>query len=246
MLVHRQSAETDDPAGTLLSGYRPLPGIFDEMMDRDGRVRAHWRPFLSMLAALGGEEINRRFAVADRHLRESGVFYRVYEDPAGAERAWPLSHVPLLIEPTEWEALKAGLTQRAAVARSGAGGCLRSGGAGPRWPAAGGGDRRQSGIPAAAGRRCAAGRRASALLRGRSRPRRRRPMVGARAIARRRRPARATRWRTGSRCRARCPTSTAPCMSSGWRHSSRRLQAELVAAQPAATIRASACSRPGR
>ena len=61
-------------------------GIFDEMMDADGRVRPHWRPFLAMLASLGGEEINRRFAVADRYLRDSGVFYRVYEDPAGAER----------------------------------------------------------------------------------------------------------------------------------------------------------------
>ena len=61
------------------------------MMDRDGRLRAHWRPFLGMLAALGADEINRRFAAADRYLRESGVFYRVYEDPAGAERPWPLA-----------------------------------------------------------------------------------------------------------------------------------------------------------
>ena len=28
----------------LLSGYPPLPGIFDEMVDRDGRVRMHWQP----------------------------------------------------------------------------------------------------------------------------------------------------------------------------------------------------------
>ena len=96
-----------------VAGYRPLPGIFDEMMDGDGRVRAHWQPFLSMLAALGGEEINRRFAAADRYLRDSGVFYRVYEDAAGLERPWPLSHVPLLIEPSEWKDLEAGLAQRA-------------------------------------------------------------------------------------------------------------------------------------
>ena len=38
-----------------------------------------------------------RFAAADRHVHDSGVFYRVYEDVAGAERPWPLSHVPLLI-----------------------------------------------------------------------------------------------------------------------------------------------------
>jgi uncharacterized circularly permuted ATP-grasp superfamily protein/uncharacterized alpha-E superfamily protein len=100
---------------TLLSGYRPLPGIVDEMMDGDGRVRAHWKPLLSMLAGLGPEEIGRRFASADRYLRDSGVFYRVYEDPAGVERPWPLSHIPLLIEPSEWKALEAGLTQRAGL-----------------------------------------------------------------------------------------------------------------------------------
>src|SRR5271155_1887315 len=96
-----------------VAGYRALPGIFDEMMDGGGRVRAHWRPFLAMLAALGAEEVNRRFAAADRYLRGSGVFYRVYEDAAGIERPWPLSHVPLIIEPTEWKKLEAGLIQRA-------------------------------------------------------------------------------------------------------------------------------------
>jgi uncharacterized circularly permuted ATP-grasp superfamily protein/uncharacterized alpha-E superfamily protein len=97
----------------LLSGYSPLPGIFDEMMDADGQVRPHWRPFLAMLASLGADEINRRFAVADRYLHDSGVFYRVYEDPAGAERPWPLSHMPLIINSDEWAALKSGLIQRA-------------------------------------------------------------------------------------------------------------------------------------
>ena len=47
----------------------PGPAAADEMMDRDGRVREHWRPFLRMLAALGPGEVDRRFAAADRHLR---------------------------------------------------------------------------------------------------------------------------------------------------------------------------------
>src|SRR5882757_8480 len=112
-----QRDQTNDPrAGDIkriLSGYRPLPGIFDEMMDPQGRPRTHWQSFLGMLAGLGTDEINRRFSAADRHLRESGVFYRVYEDPAGAERPWPLSHIPLIIAATEWEALRVGLIQRA-------------------------------------------------------------------------------------------------------------------------------------
>ncbi|MEA2949308.1 MAG: hypothetical protein QOI40_4638, partial [Alphaproteobacteria bacterium] len=108
-----RNAVASPDLGPLLSGYRPLPGIFDEMVDRDGRVRAHWRPLLAMLASLGPKELNRRFTAADRHLHDSGVFYRVYEDPAGGRRPWPLSHVPLLIDAAEWETLKAGLVQRA-------------------------------------------------------------------------------------------------------------------------------------
>src|SRR6476660_853510 len=110
MDAQRDSASQDEP---LLAAYRPLPGGFDEMVDAKGRRRPHWRPFLGMLAGLGPDEINRRFAAADRHVRDSGVFYRVYEDPAGATRPWPLSHVPLLIEAGEWRDLKAGLIQRA-------------------------------------------------------------------------------------------------------------------------------------
>jgi uncharacterized circularly permuted ATP-grasp superfamily protein/uncharacterized alpha-E superfamily protein len=114
MMAKPDSVEQRDAAlQRLISGYRPLPGIFDEMMDADGGVRAHWHLFLSMLAALGSDEINRRFAAADRYLRDSGVFYRVYEDAAGLERPWPLSHIPLLIAPAEWQELEAGLTQRA-------------------------------------------------------------------------------------------------------------------------------------
>jgi uncharacterized circularly permuted ATP-grasp superfamily protein/uncharacterized alpha-E superfamily protein len=102
-----------DAFNKLLSDYRPLPGIVDEMVQADGGVRAHWQAFLGALGLLGVEEINRRFAAADRYLRDSGVFYRVYEDPAGAERPWPLSHLPLIIDATEWKALKAGLIKRA-------------------------------------------------------------------------------------------------------------------------------------
>jgi len=115
MPAQRDTAAELQSAGLeqFVANYRPLPGIFDEMMDGDGRVRAHWQPFLAMLAALGAEEINRRFAAADRYLRGSGVFYRVYEDAAGIERPWPLSHVPLIVEPSEWRQLEAGLIQRA-------------------------------------------------------------------------------------------------------------------------------------
>src|SRR6516165_4348927 len=112
VLDSSEQAGGADPA-RLVAGYAPLPGIFDEMMDADGRVRPHWHLFLARLGGMGADEINRRFAAADRHLHDSGVFYRIYEDPAGSERPWPLSHIPLLIDAAEWQELKAGLVQRA-------------------------------------------------------------------------------------------------------------------------------------
>ena len=107
--------EKSGPAAVaqLLAGYTPLPGIYDEMMGPDGEVRAHWRDLLAGLAALGREELTRRFAAAERYLHDSGVFYRVYEDDAGVERPWPLTPIPLIIAAEEWERLQAALVERA-------------------------------------------------------------------------------------------------------------------------------------
>jgi uncharacterized circularly permuted ATP-grasp superfamily protein/uncharacterized alpha-E superfamily protein len=97
----------------LLAQYKPLPGVHDELVDGEGRPRAHWTSLLAALAEMGVEEVNRRFRAADRHLYRSGVFYRVYDDPNGGERPWPISHLPLVIDAAEWRALERGLIQRA-------------------------------------------------------------------------------------------------------------------------------------
>ena len=111
-------ADPSDGFERLTGGYRPLAGAFDEMMGADGRLRPHWLPFLGQFADLGDEETGRRFAAADRHLKDSGVFYRVYEDPAGTERAWPFSHLPLVIDAADWRRLEKGLIQRARLIES--------------------------------------------------------------------------------------------------------------------------------
>jgi uncharacterized circularly permuted ATP-grasp superfamily protein/uncharacterized alpha-E superfamily protein len=100
--------------GGLLSRYKVQPGLYDEMLDADGQVRPQWLPFVTRLASLGPAELASRFVAADRHLRESGVFFRVYDD-TGGERHWPLSHVPLLISAEDWKQIKAGVVQRAGL-----------------------------------------------------------------------------------------------------------------------------------
>lgn len=97
----------------LMAGYRPLPGIYDEMVDEAGRMRPHWAPLVERLSSEAPGALAQRFAAADRYLKESGVFYRVYDDPEASERPWPLSHMPLLISPADWAAIEAGVIQRA-------------------------------------------------------------------------------------------------------------------------------------
>ena len=95
----------------LTANYRPLPNIPDEFIDAEGSQRPHWVRFLTLSVALALPEIDSRFATADRHIRYAGVSYRAYGDTS--ERAWPLSHLPLLIEASEWKEIAAGISQRA-------------------------------------------------------------------------------------------------------------------------------------
>src|SRR6266478_4837106 len=93
------------------SRYVRLPGIPDEYIGPDGTPRAAWSRFFDAFAALSPVDIERRFASADRHLREAGVTYRAPGETA--DRLWPLSHLPLIIDDTDWKQLTAGIAQRA-------------------------------------------------------------------------------------------------------------------------------------
>ena len=63
--------------------------------------------------ALGPTELAARVERADQYLRDAGVFYRKYDGAEGKERAWPLAHIPLLINEADWVQISSGLTQRA-------------------------------------------------------------------------------------------------------------------------------------
>ncbi|WP_213771305.1 circularly permuted type 2 ATP-grasp protein [Bradyrhizobium sp. dw_78] len=91
--------------------YVRLPGTPDEYIAEDGAPRAVWTRFFDAFAALNPADIERRFASADRHLREAGVTYRTPGD--SADRIWPLSHLPLIIDEADWQQLAAGIAQRA-------------------------------------------------------------------------------------------------------------------------------------
>ena len=99
--------------GALLSGYARQPGVADELFTSDGEMRAVWRPFISELEKLNKEEISARFARGDRYLHDAGVFFRQYSSDPLTERAWPLSHVPVILPEAEWNTICKGLAERA-------------------------------------------------------------------------------------------------------------------------------------
>ena len=94
-----------------LAGYRVARGAADELLGADGRPREHWLALLGALAKLGEADIDQRFASANRRIDEMGVTYRA---PGEArERVAPLARLPLLLPQAEWEAIEAGIVQRA-------------------------------------------------------------------------------------------------------------------------------------
>lgn len=104
---------TPPETAPFFQAYRPRAHAVDEVVTPEGAVKPHWADYLAALSRLGQPEAARRFQLAERHLRESGVFYRVYSDPQGLERDWPLSHAPLILTQADWAHLSAATAQRA-------------------------------------------------------------------------------------------------------------------------------------
>ncbi|MGO4713986.1 circularly permuted type 2 ATP-grasp protein [Bradyrhizobium sp. 2TAF24] len=90
--------------------YAPLPGIPDEFIGADGQPRPHWRRLLDYLSA---NDMERSLAVARRHIRDLGISYRVGDE--AKERNWPVSSLPLVIDESDWQAISAGIVQRASM-----------------------------------------------------------------------------------------------------------------------------------
>jgi len=102
---HRSEAWTQN--------YTPLSGIPDEFIGADGAPRQHWHRFLDALAHFDQDDLNQRFATAERRMRDIGVSYRAYGETK--ESSWPLSGLPLLISHSEWRDISAGIVQRAGL-----------------------------------------------------------------------------------------------------------------------------------
>ena len=111
----RRAADLEPSAAKRLSGwlrgYAPIQGIPDELFDATGRPRGDWLSFLGDFAEYPEGEFKSRFDLATRHIRDTGVSYRIYGEEN--ERSWPLNPLPLILGKQEWSQIAAGVEQRA-------------------------------------------------------------------------------------------------------------------------------------
>src|SRR6187401_2248437 len=87
---------------------------YDELNDARGAMRAHWRPLIDRLRAdESPDAVRRSLELTRRLVVENGVTYNVYADPQGTDRPWALDPLPFVLPAAEWQAIEAGVAQRA-------------------------------------------------------------------------------------------------------------------------------------
>lgn len=97
---------------SLLEGYRPIAGTYDEVFAADGSVRP---PFARSFATFGRratEEFARSQSLAERALLNQGVTFSVFSDSRGSEKIFPFCLLPRPISAQDWAELERGLIQR--------------------------------------------------------------------------------------------------------------------------------------
>jgi uncharacterized circularly permuted ATP-grasp superfamily protein len=87
-------------------------GFFDEVFDRDGGVRPHYRGVIERLAGLTPEDLDRREGIRDALFRSQGITFTVYGDDDGLERTFPMDLLPRIIPAEEWDVVERGVAQR--------------------------------------------------------------------------------------------------------------------------------------
>ncbi|MDQ8730982.1 circularly permuted type 2 ATP-grasp protein [Bradyrhizobium sp. LHD-71] len=99
-----------DDWSAAFADYVPLPGVPDEFIGVDGAPKAQWLQWMERVPA---RNIDRSLALAERHIRDLGISYRVRGE--AQERTWPLSGLPLLIDEGEWAEISKSIVQRASL-----------------------------------------------------------------------------------------------------------------------------------
>ena len=89
-----------------------LSAAWDEMSDARGDYRPHWQGLSQKIHRWSSEERNSISAAAIRMIEDLGTTFNVYSDVGGVGQPYELDPIPLMVSPTEWAQVSAGLAQR--------------------------------------------------------------------------------------------------------------------------------------
>ena len=92
--------------------YPPSEGIYDEMVEGERTVRAHYRRIHDLWSRLTPAELAERRRAVDSAFLRQGITFNVYGDAKGVERIFPFDMMPRVVPAKEWRQIEAGLVQR--------------------------------------------------------------------------------------------------------------------------------------
>lgn len=85
---------------------------FDEVFDRDGSPRPHYREVIARMGGMDEKELARRERLQNLSLLNQGITFAVYGAREGRERVFPFDFVPRIVPADEWKRIEEGLVQR--------------------------------------------------------------------------------------------------------------------------------------
>ncbi|MBM3270702.1 MAG: hypothetical protein FJZ01_23975, partial [Candidatus Sericytochromatia bacterium] len=119
--------------------------FYDEMFERPGEPRPHYRHLFEVLSGLRADEFEYKRRLADATFLTQGITFAVYGDERRTEKIFPFDLVPRIIPDSEWGPIEDGLRQlsrptiwrrvRARIGRPGSEGCVSRGQLGRMNPA---------------------------------------------------------------------------------------------------------------
>ena len=84
--------------------------FFDEMMDRSGNPKDHYKAFNDIISVASAEELRKRHEKARFHFLKQGITFNPDEDDT--EQTPPFDFVPIIIPEDKWKEVEKGLKQR--------------------------------------------------------------------------------------------------------------------------------------
>lgn len=102
----------DELRGAVSNGNPSMASPALDVAAGTGKITDVWRQFFVTLEDDSAADMDQRAANLARQVRDNGITYNVYADENGPQRPWSLDLFPLIVDPSSWQRIEAGVLQR--------------------------------------------------------------------------------------------------------------------------------------